>query len=100
MDGRAGHGQQQEAEQSAHGCLRQLRSALSKPQALSREPGSLRKAMLMRFQALMPITAWVRSSTSCSDSWPRTRSYSSSGTPCGGNWSALRSRPALRARAD
>lgn len=52
----------------------QERFALSRPNALSDEPGTVWNATLTRFHALMAITANVRSESSFSDSCVRTRS--------------------------
>jgi len=52
----------------------QERFALSRPKALSDEPGTVWNATFTRFHALMAMTLKVRSESSFSDSCVRTRS--------------------------
>src|SRR5690606_1852991 len=54
--------------------MTQASLALSRPKALSWEPGTVRKPTLTRFHALIAMTTNDKSEISFSDSWVRTRS--------------------------
>ncbi|CFP59095.1 Uncharacterised protein [Bordetella pertussis] len=73
----------------------QDRPDLSTPKAWSYLPGSIRKATLTRFQALIDITRNVRSESSCSDSCSRTCAWISSDMPSAG----IRVNTSVQARA-
>src|SRR5690349_3255052 len=71
---RSSHGGPHRPRLNGNGAPAQARFALSRPNALSDDPGTNLNATFARFQALMAMTSNVRSDSSFSENWPRTRS--------------------------